>query len=496
MRRLSAAKINLRQHAIDFSITLAVIALATLLSALNRHFGLGEINAVVIYILSVLIVSRCTKGYAYGIVASFLAMLAFNFFFISPLYTFRIYNDNYIFTFIVMLVAAVITSASTSKLIRLKDLAAAREKQAQMMNRVTGTLVRAGGIPEIASVSAQCLSELLECDVVFLILPTKAEAVQRLRSEKVGGRVLSDAIPVDQLDAFLRDFYSIPVNIKGRPIGYLCLPEAIRTQRESVRDLLDSVVLQVTISMERELLTAEKEAARADTEREKFKSNLLRAISHDLRTPLAGITGSAEMLLHSLRHDENIKIVQGIYEDSRWLTLLVENVLSLTKIQEGRLPLNIRSEAVEEIVSESISRASKYTPNRRISTFIPPDVLFVPMDGKLIEQVLINLIDNALKHTNPNDEIKISVYQEKNKVWFEVSDNGEGIAEGDLPKIFDMFFISNRSRAEGKRGIVLGLAICKSIINFHGGEIYAENNPGGGVTFRFYLHATEDGVWH
>jgi two-component system sensor histidine kinase KdpD len=143
---------------------------------------------------------------------------------------------------------------------------------------------------------------------------------------------------------------------------------------------------------------------------------------------------------------------------------------------------------VEEIVAEAVSRASKYTPNNRISISVPEDVLFAPMDGKLIVQVLINIIDNAIKHTIPTDEIHVSVQVEDKKAWFEVSDNGIGINEKDLPKIFDMFFTTRNSHIDAKHGIGLGLAICKVIVNFHGGEIFAKKNKEKGSTFRFYLN--------
>jgi two-component system sensor histidine kinase KdpD len=249
--------------------------------------------------------------------------------------------------------------------------------------------------------------------------------------------------------------------------------------------------MQISTAMQREILTSEKEATKAEIERERFKSNLLRAISHDLRTPLTGITGAAEMLLQNLKDEENAKLVQGIYEDSNWLIRLIENILSLTRIQEGRLSINIQPELVEEIVAEAVDRTLKYAPDHKISISIPDEVLFVPMDGKLIIQVLINLIDNAIKHTSPSDEIKVSVKLEDNKAWFEVSDNGTGINPEDLPQLFDMFFIAPSSHTDSKPGIGLGLAICKAIVNFHGGEIMAENNDSNGATFRFYLSVKE-----
>jgi two-component system, OmpR family, sensor histidine kinase KdpD len=246
--------------------------------------------------------------------------------------------------------------------------------------------------------------------------------------------------------------------------------------------------MQINIAMEREYLAKEKETAKIETVQERFKNNLLRAISHDLRTPLAVITGASEMLLHSLDKPENINVAKEIHEDSIWLTRMVENILSLTRIQEGRLNLFTQLEAVEEIIAESIRRVQKYTPTHKISVAIPDDVIFIHMDSKLIVQVLINLLDNAVKHTSPEGNINVNVTLDSEKVWFEVSDNGTGIDENDLNNLFDIFYLPDNQRTDAKRGIGLGLAICKAIVNMHGGEIYAENKVTGGATFRFFLN--------
>ena len=495
MDRSVMVKNKLKQIGRDIAVMLLVNLSATSLSILVRHIGLSEANIVVIYVFSALFISRYTKGYVCGIIASFISMLSFNFFFIKPLYTLRVYDQNYMFTFVIMLFAAIFTSTLTSKLIRLKELASERERQARILNSITSTLAKTGGMHEVAAVAAQCLADLLKCDITFIVILPKSVVAQKLRVEKSSHAITASDLNFNEIALVIKEFTNFPIKVEDRIIGHICLPKDIKAEEPDNMHLLDSVILQITISMERELLTGEKETAKADIAREKFKSNLLRAISHDLRTPLAGITGSAEMLLQNLKEEENIRIAQGIYEDSCWLTLLVENVLSLTKIQEGRLSLCIKSEAVEEIVSEAVSRAARYTPNHKISTFVPADVLFVPMDGKLIEQVLINLIDNAMKHTSADDEIKISVHQDHHKVWFTVSNSGTGIDEEDLPKIFDMFSVPSRSHTDGKRGIGIGLAICKSIVNYHGGEIFAGNNPGGGMTFRFFLNIKEEGIW-
>lgn len=473
---------------IPVAITLAWNIAATIVSLVIRHYGFTEVNIVVIYILSVLLVSRYTKGYIYGIGSSVISILAFNFFFTEPLYTLHIKDTTYLFTFLVMLLASIFTSALTSKLIQSKELAYEREKQARALYRVTSFLAKTGGVLDVAAVSAQCLSNLLECDVACIVVDQKAGKAIKLKAEKDSPGIISETIDLKEIEKETAHYYSFPITARDTVICFICLPKELEEVVEENRFVLESVIMHITTTLERELLTGEKETAKAEAERERFKSNLLRAISHDLRTPLTGITGAAEMLLDNLREEENIKLVQGIYTDSSWLTRLVENILSLTRIQEGRLAVKLQMEAVEEIVAGAISRASKYAPHHRISITIPEEVLFVPMDGKLIEQVLINLIDNAVKHTTPQDEINVSVRLEEKKIWFEVADNGTGIRREDLPKLFDMFYFSDKLSTDANRGIGLGLAICKAIVHFHGGEIYAQNNSSGGATFKFYLN--------
>ncbi len=472
-------------------ITIFFNIAATLLSLFFQNLGFKEVNFVVIYILSVLLTSRYTKGYVYGIVASIIAMFSFNFFFTEPVYTFTVDDPTYIFTFIVILIAAIFTSALTSKLIYSKELASKREKQAQTLYQITSSLAKPGEIMEVAKVSVHCLIDLLQCNVIFILIDSKNNLIQEISIPNSGYGIVTKDISYNDINTITSRHYTFPINVRDKQVGYVCLPKEIESINKENRFLLDSVIMQISTAMQREILTSEKEATKAEIERERFKSNLLRAISHDLRTPLTGITGAAEMLLQNLKDEENAKLVQGIYEDSNWLIRLIENILSLTRIQEGRLSINIQPELVEEIVAEAVDRTLKYAPDHKISISIPDEVLFVPMDGKLIIQVLINLIDNAIKHTSPSDEIKVSVKLEDNKAWFEVSDNGTGINPEDLPQLFDMFFIAPSSHTDSKPGIGLGLAICKAIVNFHGGEIMAENNDSNGATFRFYLSVKE-----
>lgn len=476
---------------VKLAVIFGMIVITTVAAYLIQYIGFTEVNIVVIYILSVLITSYYTKDYIYGVIASVLSMLAFNFFFTEPLHTLKVEDPTYIFTFMVMLLSSVFTSALTSSLIRNQELAGDREEKAHILYQIASSLAKTSEVENVAVVSVKYLANLFECPVSCILIGMEERKARKVTAGKREDGIAYADLSLRDVPPELERGSSFPIKVHDRTIGHLLLPPEFREMNENSRFLLDSIIMQISFAMERELLSSEQESAKAEVEHERFKSNLLRAISHDLRTPLTRITGAAEMLQRTLKEEESLGLARGIYEDSSWLTRLVENILNLTKIQEGKLSLNIRTEAVEEILAEAVHRAFKYYPAYRVNTRIPDDVVFLPMDGKLIVQVLINLIMNSIEHTTPAHTIRVTVREEEDRVWFEVYNNGAGIDEADLPGIFEMFHVTTTTRTDSKRGIGLGLAICRTIVNLHRGEIFAENNPEGGTTFKFYLPSRE-----
>ena len=483
--KLSAGKSTLHSVAAQITVSVIVILLTTLVALVFRFWGFAEISIGVVYILCVLIIARVTRGYVYGLAASVANILCFNYFFTEPYYTLHVYNRNYFTTFVVMLLASVLTSTLTSEILDSSALASKNEGITRMLYQITSSLAKASGVPEVACVSVRCISNLMDCDACFVTLGEDGVPDWEYTYSAAEHRVISK--PAPQAETNEKGRYVLPVSSHSKRYGMLWFPGGASPAGEDEEKLLRSVAVQICVAMEREHLADEKKKVEAQAEREKLKSNLLRSISHDLRTPLAGISGLAEILQYNLEEDENREIARAIYDDANWLTHMVENILSLTKIQEGKMIQNIQQEAVEEIVAEAVKRAAKYAEKQKITVKIPHDVLFVPMDGKLIIQVLINLIDNAVKHSAPEQEIRVEVYPENDKVWFKVVDRGTGIPEDELPHVFDLFYRADHGQADSKRGIGLGLTICKSIIDAHGGSILAENNTEGGATLRFWL---------
>ncbi|MEI7885156.1 MAG: DUF4118 domain-containing protein [Clostridia bacterium] len=481
------AKKKLANILFQIMITLLILSGATVLSLVINNIGFSETNIVVVFILSVLIISNFTKGYVYGILASIIGMFSFNFFFTEPLHTFNVNNKNYIITFLVMLTASVFTSALTSKLIRSSTIANNSEKQSKMLYQITSSLAKTSGVSDVAIVSIQCLSNLLECDVSCITINEEYSINKEYSIKKAERGVTVLVLSEEQIRTSIQNKYTLPIADTKNQFGYICLPKNLDSENSQESKLLPSISTQIIIAMEREYLANEKEAAKNEAKREKYKSNLLRSISHDIRTPLAGIAGAAEVLLNNLRDEDNLRLVQGIYEDSVWLNQMVENILNLTKIQEGTLLVNKQIVAVEEIVGAAVKHALKFAEKHRILVEIPTEVVFVPMDGKLMTQVFINLIENAFKYSNCEDEIIIGATVDYNSVWFSVSDHGIGIKPENLPKVFDLFFVAEEYHADSRRGNGLGLTICKAIVNAHGGKIFVENNISGGATIRFSL---------
>ena len=258
---------------------------------------------------------------------------------------------------------------------------------------------------------------------------------------------------------------------------------------DAKKSLLHSIMDNISMALDRIEVTEERSRVRNSMERERERANLLRAISHDLRTPLSGIMGTSEILLDTVGDDEKKKsLLRGIYQDADWLKELVENILSLTRLQDGKIVVHKEMEAMEEVIGSAVAHIEKSFEDRHITVSTPLSFVLVPMDAKLIEQVIYNLLDNAVKHTKKDEEIKITLSYTPSQAIVAVIDNGEGLEKEDIPNLFNIFYTSKTRSTDVKKGIGLGLTICKTVIDAHGGNIEASNRKDGkGAQFVFSL---------
>lgn len=238
----------------------------------------------------------------------------------------------------------------------------------------------------------------------------------------------------------------------------------------------------------------EREKLLMEADKEKMRANLLRAISHDLRTPLTSIMGTSSTYLENqefLSNQEKDSMIRNIYDDSNWLLNMVENLLSVTRIRSDNTLVNKTPEVLEEVLSESVSKFRKRLPQVEVQISIPDDFVMIPMDATLIEQVIINLLENAVYHSQSMKPIRLSVSVNAKEAVFSVKDFGVGISEELLSTIFDGYASTPNPSGDGHKGMGIGLSICKTIINAHGGQISAHNH-GEGAEFIFSLPLEEE----
>lgn len=497
----------------NLAITIGIMTFITLFSFLFTYSGFAESNIIVTYILGVLLVAKQTYGYFYGILASVIGVLTFNFFFTEPYYTFCAYRQDYPQTFAIMLISAVITSTLTAKAKQEARISSLREKRTQILYQINKGLIKVRGINEIVEVGVKYMAKLFNRSIIIAtvnssdslgepyIYAFNNEDCSNIFKSLVEMMAISEAFKTGKsvgagTDVFV-DSHAYYFPIKGQSgnlgvIGISCFRKGILSEEQKI--LLEAVTTQIALAIERERLWEKQQKAKLEFEGERLRGNLLRAMSHDLRTPLTGILGATTTILDygdTLEKKVVRELLKGVYEDASWLMHSVENILNMTRIDEGRIEIKKNMEAVEEIVAEAVSRIKKLSKNHVIKINIPSDLIMLPMDGTLVEQVIVNLLDNAIKYTPYGSTIEIKTYIEDDKIVFEISDNGNGISEDNIPFIFDRFYTASTINDSGRRGTGLGLAICKSIITAHGGEISAFNNLAGGATFRFALPLKE-----
>ncbi len=459
-----------------------------------------ETNVVVVFIFSVLVISRLTPGYAFGICASVISLLLFNWFFTKPYYTLKVNDMTYLITFAIMTLTSILTSALTSKVKQAAVDAKERENESNALYQMTNHLTDAEDAAAIAEITVTTTSDILNCNTACICFDENGNPEKTFIQHKGDGtmirRELTDGVELRKRMELLHGLvdkteqeYHYPIYGKTMILAVLRIPHDIAAaMTASQTRMLHAIIESAALAFERLRSLQAQARSRDETVQERYRGNLLRAISHDIRTPLSGIMGTSEMLMgRTDRDDPRYVMAMDIYQDAEWLHDLVENILNLTKLQDGKLILNKQPEAMEEVIGAALMVMEKRFPNRIIDVEMPDNVVMVPMDARLISQVMVNLLDNAAKHTAADQEIKIAVSTDDRNVIVTVADRGCGIAEEDLQHIFQKFYTTRSKDPDTRYGIGLGLAICQSIVEAHGGTISAENRAGGGASFTFTL---------
>lgn len=484
-----------------------IMVIMTFIALFCEYIGFSESNVFMILILGVIIIYIKTKGYFLGIISSLAGVAIFNYLFIKPKYSFQFYDRNYLVTFVMMLIMAFTIGNLTNRIQKNARDSNVREKRTQTLYRISSKLLSAVGNSDVVSIGIKYISRLIDRTVICYL--SKDEKLSTPFVYKNDNGKYKFPFPDKNENAaaywsFLKGresgagtdtFYGakgyyMPIKIDKKILGVIGVSCSEGFLEPDQKFIIETVMSQMAIALDREILVSQQEASKTAIDRERLRSSLLRSISHDLRSPLAGIKGTISTILEDGESiPENVKqsLLKGVYDDTEWLIRLVENLLSMTRFDEGNVRIDKNMELVEEVLTESAQRSSKYFRDHEIKIDAPEEMIMAPMDGSLIEQVLINLIDNAAKFSPKGSLIQVKAYGKDNDVFFEVIDDGIGIDDKILPYIFDRFFTNGSKISDSRRGVGLGLAICKSIVEAHGGKIAAFNRKNGGSIFRFNI---------
>lgn len=453
-------------------------------------------NIVMLFLLTVVLVAVCL-GRGPAVVAAFLSVVLFDVFFVPPRFSFAVSDAQYLLTFAVMLAVALITGQLTARLRQEANIALATERRTRALYEMTRDLSGAINREQMAEIIGRFIGQSVPASAT-LIFPNHADELVA-----VTGPDQPTAIPPPQArSAYERGEPEVFVTGPDAfPLG-LCLPlkapkrvhGVLMVQfRESVRglspehwQLLETVASLAAIVIERIHYVEVAQGALVNVESERLRNSLLSALSHDLRTPLTVMVGLADSLTRARpplppRHSE---AAAAIREQSLRMSSLMHNLLDMARLQVGKVQLRKEWQPLEEVVGSSLKSLAAPLAHHRITTRLPADLPLLAFDAVLIERVLANLLENAIKYA-PGSDILIEAQHTGDIVEVAVADNGPGLPAGDEESLFAMF---ERGRHEaGASGVGLGLAICRAIVEAHGGCIRATGNPGGGARFVFLL---------
>ena len=468
---------------LDLLKSALLLILATLIGFLFYYLGFTEANIITLYILGVMLVSISTKSSVCSFIASFVGVLTFNFFFTEPRFSMNAYDSGYPITFLVMFLASLLTGSLASKLKSHAKRSAQVAWRTKLLLETNQNLQKARTQEEIISVTAKQLLKIFQRDIIAyriqeekpvmpeIFLVDSTDSPERYTSEKereVAQWVITNNKRAGAGTENLSDSCCTYLSVRtGEQIyGVVGIAASDKPLDSFETSILLSVLGESALALENQKNLEEKEAAAVLAKNEQLRANLLRSISHDLRTPLTSISGNASNLLsNGALFDAKTKeqMYTDIYDDAMWLISLVENLLSVSRLEEGQMNLHVSTELIDEVVAEALRHINRKSAEYHLHIQNSEDYLLAQIDAKLIVQVIINIVDNAIKYTPAGSEIDIGWKRKGNYIYISIADNGPGISDQAKPHIFDMFYSASNQIADSRRSMGLGLALCKSI---------------------------------
>jgi two-component system sensor histidine kinase KdpD len=481
----------------EFGFAAAIVAIATLIALVVRPY-LAATNLAMVYLLGVVgVATRCNRRAS--VIASFLSVAAFDFFCVPPYLTFQVSEYEYLITFAGMLAVALVISAQTARIRAQAARAVDRESRTQALYRLSRRLAAQTRVFDAALTAAEVAEEVFGSPVT-IFLPEEGRISFRKRTssqllissaeQEIAQAVFDQGRKAGRGMERHSDAAATYLPLKGasRIVGVMAIIPGSENKPllGEQQHLLDLFANQTALAIERTLSQNAADEARLRMETEEMRSSLLSAVSHDLRTPLASITGAASTLRSQgerLQPEVRDELLESISDEAMRLSRLVGNLLDMTRLESG-VELRRDLYPLEEIVGAALQRLEPQLAGREVTVSLPDDLPMVYVDDVLLGQALVNLVENAVKYSPPGSSIEIAAEATRAAVELEIRDRGTGFAPGEEKRLFEKFY---RGRSEGVSGAGLGLAICRAIVLAHRGAIEALHRPGGGAIFRIRL---------
>lgn len=491
----SSRRLHSQQHPNElrgYFAGMFLVVLATLLCMLLRRF-FEPTNMVMFYLLAV-VVAAIRLGQRSAIFTALLGVLAFDFFFVPPHMTFAVADTQYLMTFIGLFVVGVVISNLVARSQERADAIRIRELQTTSLYYLSRDLAASVDTEAVLKAVIRNVEEALDARLAILLpegeridIMASSEGLHLdIKEQAVADWAFRNSHPAGKgTDTLVSaDLIYLPLQTQTSVLGVVGIK--LKTEQsyhvQENRRLLDAFVTQAAMAMERIRFSRQAEQAQILQARENLERALLNSISHDLRTPLVCVTGA----LSSLRDDQGHlgdqakrELLETACDEAERLNRFVGNLLDMTRIEAGSIRLNVEPGDVQDLVGCALAAMERRIGTRKVDVLIPDDLPLVQMDMVLMTQVLVNVLDNALKYAPCESDIEIVAYAENGWLTIEVGDRGPGVLEHDLKRVFDKFY--RIPVPEGAGGTGLGLSICKGIVEAHGGRIHAENRSGGGL---------------
>ena len=511
---------KLRKSRVRFSwrdavVTLLCLAISTAVGFAFDWAGFSESNIITIYILGVLVTAVSTSGHLYGAANSLLSVLAFNFFFTEPRFTLQADGPSYPVTFLIMLSSSIIASSLASRVKEQARMAAEKSYYTELLLGSSQKLQTIRTEWDCLRLTAEQLSRMFDRPVIYALNDADKELdfriepadehtlLEKLSTEEIGvakwvqknnkhAGATTNTLPDSKwLFLSVRGTRGV-MGIVGVPIAGYVGPDAFE------KNLMVALLGECGLSQERIRLEEERNQIALQTQRESLQANLLRAVSHDLRTPLTNINGSVGILMgkdQTLKPEVREQLYTAIDDDTNWLINMTENLLAATQLETDRTKLKTAPELLEDLFQSAVRQLDRRARDHHISVDLEDQTLMASMNAGMIQRVIINMMNNAIQYTPKDSHIILSGTRRKDWVEISVSDDGPGIPDEAKKHLFDLFYTAEQGKPDSKRGLGLGLHLCQSIVNAHGGTITVSDHAPSGTTFRFTLPAVRtDGV--